>query len=76
LVRPGHERHIARRAAPLPTPDDYLRLFKVAADPAGKAAFFAERPKIAADLQNLLTTVQAPKSLAETAYNAIHASHP
>jgi catalase len=57
---------------PIPTPDDYLKLFKVAADPAGKAAFFAERPKIAAALQSL-ATMPAPKSLAETAYNALHA---
>jgi catalase len=58
---------------PLPTPDDYLRLFKARVDPAAKAAFAAERPKIAADLQKIMTTIQAPKSLAETAYNAIHA---
>jgi catalase len=58
---------------PLPTPDDYLRFFAVAADPAGKAALLAERPKIAAALQEIMTTIQAPKSLAETAYNAIHA---
>ena len=57
---------------PIPTPDDYLRLFEVAADPAAKAAFFATRPKIAADIQSL-ATMPAPKSLAETAYNAIHA---
>jgi catalase len=58
---------------PLPTPDDYLGLFKARVDPAAKAAFFAARPKIAADIQQILTTIQAPKSLAETAYNAIHA---
>jgi catalase len=57
---------------PLPTPDDYLGLFAARVDPAAKAAFFAARPKIAADLQFLLT-MTAPKSLAETAYNAIHA---
>jgi catalase len=57
---------------PLPTPDDYLALFAVGDDPAAKAAFFAARPKVAADLQSL-ATMQAPKSLAETAYNAIHA---
>jgi catalase len=58
---------------PLPTPDDYMSGFAVAADPAARAAFLAERPKIAADIQTILTTIQAPKSLAETAYNAIHA---
>jgi catalase len=57
---------------PLPTPDDYLRLFAARVDPAAKAAFFAARPKIAADLQSL-KGMQAPKSLAETAYNALHA---
>jgi catalase len=58
---------------PIPTPDDYLSGFAAAADPAAKAAFLAARPKIAADLQEIITTIQAPKSLAETAYNAIHA---
>jgi catalase len=57
---------------PLPTPDDYLLFFAAAVDPAAKAAFFATRPKIAADLQSL-ATMPAPRSLAETAYNAIHA---
>jgi len=58
---------------PLSTPDDYLGLFQARVDPSTKAAFFAARPKVAADIQKLLTTIQAPKSLAETAYNAIHA---
>ena len=58
---------------PLSTPDDYLGLFKARVDPTTKAAFFAARPKVAADIQGILTTIQAPKSLAETAYNAIHA---
>jgi catalase len=57
---------------PLPTPDDYLALFAAGDDPAAKTAFFAARPKVAANLQ-LLATMQAPNSLAETAYNAIHA---
>jgi catalase len=57
---------------PLPTPDDYLRLFAARVDPAAKAEFIASRPEIAAALQSL-ATMPAPKSLAETAYNAIHA---
>jgi catalase len=57
---------------PLPTPDDYLGLFGAVDDPAAKAAFFAARPKIAADIKSLMT-MSAPKSLAETAYNALHA---
>jgi catalase len=58
---------------PLPTPDDYLSLFEAAKGPDAKATFLAAHPKIASDLQTLMTTIQAPKSLAETAYNAIHA---
>jgi catalase len=57
---------------PLPTPDDYLGVFAARADPATRDAFLAANPKIAANIKTVLA-MPAPKSLAETAYNAIHA---
>jgi len=57
---------------PLPTPDDYLGFFAAVADPAARDAYLAANPKIAANIKAVLA-VPAPKSLAETAYNAIHA---
>ena len=43
-----------------------------APDQAAKDAYLAANPKLAAALQTM-ATLQAPKSLAETAYNALHA---
>jgi catalase len=57
---------------PLANPDDYLEYFATGTDQAAKAAFLAARPKIATALQ-FLQGMHAPKSLAETAFNAIHA---
>ena len=57
---------------PLPTPDDYLGVFAAKADPAARDAFAAANPQIIAKIKAVMG-LPAPKSLAETAYNAIHA---
>jgi len=57
---------------PLATPDEYLGVFAARADPSTRAAFAAANPKIVANIKDVLA-LPAPKSLAETAYNAIHA---
>ena len=57
---------------PLPTPDDYLGVFAAKADPAARNAFAAANPQIIAKIKAVMG-LPAPKSLAETAYNAIHA---
>jgi catalase len=57
---------------PAATPDDVLGLFDAMGDPEAQAAYVAARPKFAAALQ-LIAPTPAPKSFAETGFNAIHA---
>ena len=65
---------------PLPSPDALLGLLGTQTpdpatgqpDKAASEAFFAEYPKVAAAIAELSASPQAPKSLAETVFNAIH----
>lgn len=59
-------------AFPVATPDELLAFLDVINDPAAAKAFVATQPNLAASLQ-AIGTMLAPKSLAETAYNALHA---
>ena len=58
-------------AFPMATPDDVLRVVTANKDPETRRAFFAGNPGIARAIQ-ALAAVPAPRSLAETAFHAIH----
>jgi catalase len=53
-------------------PEDLFALSAAIGDPEAMAAFAAARPSVAAALQ-ALSTLPAPKSLAETAFNSLNA---
>src|SRR5262245_17680987 len=57
---------------PAAAPDDILALAAAIGDEEKPAAYAASHPKFVAAVK-LIATVQAPKSFAETAFNAIHA---
>jgi catalase len=58
---------------PFARPEDILELAAAGDGPDAQAAYVAAHPKFAAALKLIQATMQAPKSLAETAYNTIHA---